>query len=129
MSHRKLLAGLAVVAALGAGATIGLFLGVPTLSGAQTPTPFSTFARWGWSGSRMAACQKLESPGGTYRSRVCGEKSSRSGRIILLAGTSNSARHAWSTAIPEPTLRSDIARYSTPSTDSMLARPPSMCAQ
>src|SRR5437764_4342808 len=42
MSHRKLLAGLAVVAALGAGATIGLFLGVPTLSGAQTPTPNSS---------------------------------------------------------------------------------------
>src|SRR5713101_3086959 len=37
MSHRKLLAGVAVIAALGAGATIGLFLGVPTLSGAQTP--------------------------------------------------------------------------------------------
>jgi hypothetical protein len=39
MSHRKLLAGVAVVAALGAGATIGAFLGVPTLSGAQTPPP------------------------------------------------------------------------------------------
>src|SRR5882762_4165297 len=39
MSHRKLLAGVAVIAALGAGTTIGLFLGVPTLSGAQTPTP------------------------------------------------------------------------------------------
>ena len=42
MSHRKLLAGVAVVAALGAGATIGLFLGVPGLSGAQTPTPTSS---------------------------------------------------------------------------------------
>src|SRR5437773_1785644 len=42
MSHRKLLAGVAVIAALGAGATIGLFLGVPTLSGAQTPTPTSS---------------------------------------------------------------------------------------
>src|SRR5437879_1654281 len=42
MSHRKLLAGLAVIAALGAGATIGLFLGVPTLSGAQPPTPDSS---------------------------------------------------------------------------------------
>ena len=39
MSHRKLLAGVAVIAALGAGATIGAFLGVPTLSGAQTPPP------------------------------------------------------------------------------------------
>jgi hypothetical protein len=42
MSHRKLLAGVAVIAALGAGATIGAFLGVPTLSGAQTPTPTSS---------------------------------------------------------------------------------------
>src|SRR2546427_6985395 len=40
MSHRKLLAGVAVIAALGAGAPIGLVLGVPTLSGAQTsPAP------------------------------------------------------------------------------------------
>ena len=39
MSHRKLLAGVAVIAALGAGVTIGALLGVPTLSGAQTPTP------------------------------------------------------------------------------------------
>ncbi|HWD72771.1 MAG TPA: hypothetical protein VG779_09615 [Actinomycetota bacterium] len=39
MSHRKLLAGVAVIAALGAGATIGVLFGVPTLSGAQTPTP------------------------------------------------------------------------------------------
>lgn len=44
MSHRKLLAGVAVIAALGAGATIGAFLGVPTLSGAQTPTPTSSAA-------------------------------------------------------------------------------------
>ena len=44
MSHRKLLAGVAVIAALGAGATIGLFIGVPTLSGAQTPTPNSSAA-------------------------------------------------------------------------------------
>ena len=44
MSHHKLLAGVAVIAALGAGATIGLFLGVPTLSGAQTPTPNSSVA-------------------------------------------------------------------------------------
>ena len=42
MSHRKLLAGVAMVAALGAGATVGLFLGVPGLSGAQTPTPSSS---------------------------------------------------------------------------------------
>ena len=42
MSHRKLLAGVAVIAALGAGATVGLFLGVPGLSGAQTPTPTSS---------------------------------------------------------------------------------------
>jgi hypothetical protein len=42
MSHRKLLAGVAVIAALGAGATIGVLFGVPTLSGAQTPTPTST---------------------------------------------------------------------------------------
>src|SRR5260370_996186 len=42
MSHRKLLAGVAVIAALGAGATIGGLFGVPTLSGAQTPTPTST---------------------------------------------------------------------------------------
>jgi hypothetical protein len=42
MSHRKLLAAVAVFAALGAGATIGAFLGVPTLSGAQTPTPTSS---------------------------------------------------------------------------------------
>ena len=39
MSHRKLLAGVAIIAALGAGATIGAFLGVPALSGAQTPPP------------------------------------------------------------------------------------------
>jgi hypothetical protein len=39
MKHRKLLAGVAVVAALGAGATIGLFLGVPGLSNARTPGP------------------------------------------------------------------------------------------
>ena len=44
MSHRKLLAGVAVIAALGAGATIGLFLGVPGLSGAQTPAPNSSVA-------------------------------------------------------------------------------------
>ena len=42
MSHRKLLAAVAVIAALGAGATIGVLFGVPTLSGAQTPTPTST---------------------------------------------------------------------------------------
>jgi hypothetical protein len=42
MSHRKLLAGVALIAALGAGATVGLFLGVPGLSGAQTPTPTSS---------------------------------------------------------------------------------------
>ena len=42
MSHRKLLAGVAIIAALGAGATIGLFLGVPTLSGAQPPAPDSS---------------------------------------------------------------------------------------
>jgi ribosomal protein S20 len=42
MSHRKLLTGLALTAALGAGATVGLFLGVPGLSGAQTPTPTSS---------------------------------------------------------------------------------------
>jgi len=42
MSHRKLLAGVAMVAALGAGATVGLFLGVPGLSCAQTPTPSSS---------------------------------------------------------------------------------------
>src|SRR5260370_38654809 len=42
MSHRKLLAGVALIAALGAGATIGVLFGVPTLSGAQTPTPTST---------------------------------------------------------------------------------------
>src|SRR5205085_1756683 len=44
MSHRKLLAGVAVIAALGAGATIGVLFGVPTLSGAQTPTPTSSAA-------------------------------------------------------------------------------------
>src|SRR5207253_1113157 len=44
MSHRKLLAGVAVIAALGAGATIGVLFGVPTLSGAQTPTPNSSVA-------------------------------------------------------------------------------------
>ena len=44
MTHRKLLAGVAIIVALGAGATIGLFLGVPTLSGAQTPTPDSSVA-------------------------------------------------------------------------------------
>ena len=44
MSHRKLLAGVAVIAALGAGATIGVLFGVPTLSGAQTPTPNSSAA-------------------------------------------------------------------------------------
>jgi ribosomal protein S20 len=42
MSHRKLLAGVAMIAALGAGATVGLFLGVPGLSGAQTPAPTSS---------------------------------------------------------------------------------------
>jgi urease accessory protein UreF len=42
MSHRKLLTGLALTAALGAGATVGLFLGAPGLSGAQTPTPTSS---------------------------------------------------------------------------------------
>jgi len=42
MSHRKLLAGVALIAALGAGATVGLFLGVPGLSGAQTPAPTSS---------------------------------------------------------------------------------------
>jgi hypothetical protein len=42
MSHRKLLAGVALIATLGAGATVGLFLGVPGLSGAQTPTPTSS---------------------------------------------------------------------------------------
>jgi urease accessory protein UreF len=35
----KLLTGVALFAALGAGATVGLFLGVPALSGAQTPAP------------------------------------------------------------------------------------------
>ena len=39
MSHRRLLAGVAVFAALGAGATAGAFLGVPGLVSAQTPTP------------------------------------------------------------------------------------------
>jgi ribosomal protein S20 len=42
MKHQKLIAGVAVAAALGAGATAGLFLGVPGLSSAQTPTPSSS---------------------------------------------------------------------------------------
>src|SRR5713101_4260078 len=42
MSHRKLLAAVALLAAVGAGATLGLFLGIPGLSGAQTPTPSPT---------------------------------------------------------------------------------------
>src|SRR5437879_1144086 len=37
--RRKLLAGVALVAALGAGAVVGIFLGLPGLSSAQTPSP------------------------------------------------------------------------------------------
>src|SRR5256885_636588 len=44
MSHRKLLAGVAVAAAPGAGATTGAIFGVPTLSAAQTPSPNATAA-------------------------------------------------------------------------------------
>jgi hypothetical protein len=42
MGHRKLLAGVAIAAALGAGMTIGLFLGVPAISGAQATSPTSS---------------------------------------------------------------------------------------
>src|ERR1700716_2867456 len=52
MSHRKLLAGVALIAALGAGATVGLFLGVPGLSGAQTSTPTSSASRGPGGGHR-----------------------------------------------------------------------------
>ena len=42
MDRRKVLAGVAVFAALGAGAMVGLFLGVPGLSSAQTPSQSAT---------------------------------------------------------------------------------------
>ena len=39
MTRRKVLVGVAILAALGAGAMVGVFLGLPGLSSAQTPSP------------------------------------------------------------------------------------------
>ena len=82
----------------------------------------STRGRSGSSGVRIAACQKLRSPGGEYRSRVCGRKLAGSGRTsaasdyiswseaLGLMAWKASTLHPNRTAIPAPTFCKDMAK-------------------